>query len=141
MRGSDVQFTVNSGKAKGKSYGYTLATEGGRKLWTVNPTFLQPPSMYNEIIEMSIFAGSYNVGLTGAVELREVGKILNELRAIGDASEPTTLIGLDGVERIVRIPRDGYQQVTTLKEAKRDSEYHIKLTCWGMYKYGEYDKE
>lgn len=134
----NVDFIVNSGNNKGDQYRYVLAENNGVKVWGVNPSFLQPPSMYKDIIKMSIFAGEHSLDTSGATELRAVNRILEELRIIGESEEPATLTGLDREERIIRIPKDGYNYECLVKETDKSAEYRVNLTCYSMYKYGDY---
>lgn len=139
----DVEFRVNSGDLQGQKYRYVLASKNGAKMWSVTPLFSPAPSMYRDRIEMSITAGEHNVDTSGAVELRKVKELLDELRDIAEESseEPVTMTGLDREKRLVRIDQSGFSVTSTIKEQGKPAEYIINFPCWGMYLFGEYDKE
>lgn len=135
MRASDITFTINSGDYKGKEYSYTLATIDGKKAWDIQPLFKPAPCMFQNRIEMTITAGEKNVDSAGAIELRNVNKIIAELNRIAEADDPCTLEGLDHKKRFIRINQDGFAVSSTLKEPNRSPEYLIRVTCWGLYDY------
>ena len=84
-------------------------------------------------IDMSIVAREANIPRTGAVELRMVGKIIDELSDIAGETD-ITLTGLDSRERSVLIDSDGFSLTTTVNEEGRSAEFRIDVTCWGLHK-------
>jgi len=128
----DILFTVNTGDHKGSRYGYTLVMQQGVKAWSVTPLFRPAPSMIKERIEMMIVARGKNIPGSGAVELRGVSEIIDELSIIADETD-VTLKGLDKKERPILIDKDGFSLTSTANEQGRSPEYRITLTCWGLY--------
>ena len=94
-RAQDIKFIINSGDHKGEQYGFTLAEVDGKKAWTSIRLFYPPPSIVKDKIEMAITAREKNVSLSGAVELRLVNKIIEQLNTIFEETTPVTLIGFD----------------------------------------------
>jgi hypothetical protein len=133
MRQYDVEFQVNSGDNKGKKYGFTLATKDGEKQWAITPLFQPAPSIIKEKIVMALVAQEENIPLSGAKELKAVGKILEQLRSIALETTPSTLMGFDKQKRLVQIDENGYSVSSTVLEPNREPEYVINLSCWTIY--------
>jgi len=133
MRQDDVEFIINAGESKGKRYRFTLAAKDGEKQWSVTPRFEPAPSIIKEKVEMVLTAREGNIPVSGAVELKLISKLLEQLRAISLEITPSTLIGLDKIERSVQVDEDGYTLVSTIREANKEPEYLINLTCWSLY--------
>lgn len=129
----DVQFRVNAGDYKGTVYRYTLASKGGAKIWEVNPKFRPAPTMIKEEIKMVIVAREKNIPRSGAVELRMVNQIIDELSIIADETN-VTLTGLDHQERPILIDREGFSVTSTADEKTLAPEFRITVTCWGLHK-------
>ena len=129
----DVEFTVNAGDSKGKVYRYTLASHQGTKMWEVTPLFKPAPSMIKEKISMVIAARENNISRTGATDLETIGKIIEEFSIIAGETD-VTLKGLDYNERPILIDQDGFSVRVTTNELGKDSEYHVTVACWGLYK-------
>lgn len=129
---TDILFTIGSGDYKGKRYGFILAMRNGEKQWGVTPLFMPPPSIIKEEIEMLLMAQEMNIPRSGAMELKAVNKVLDQLRIIAKA-DSVTLRGLDLQERPVRIDENGFSVACITNETNREPEYMVKLTVWGMY--------
>ena len=129
----DAEFTINTGDSKGKVYRYTIASQQGVKMWEVTPLFRPAPSMIKERISMVIVAREQNISRSGATELQIVSKIVDELSIIAGETD-VTLKGLDYKERPVLIDQDGFSVRSIMNELGKDSEYHITVTAWGLYK-------
>lgn len=132
---NDVEFRLNSGDDKGKVYRFTLAVIDGKKAWARNPVFHPAPSMIKEKIDMVIRASEDNIPRSGARELKAVNKILEQLTAIATETTPPTLTGLDKQSRYILIDEDGFSVNSFAAETKREPEYTVGLTCWGLYDY------
>lgn len=133
MKQYDIEFTLNSGDSKGKKYGFTLATRNGEKQWSVTPKFYPAPSIIHDQIEMVLVAQEENIPLSGARELKQVNKILEQLRDMAVETTPSTLRGFDQDERLVQIDQDGFSIASTVLEPNREPEYVVNLVCWGLY--------
>ena len=133
MKSHDIRFIVNSGKNRGKSYGFTLALNSAQKAWRVRPLALAPPEMEKEVIELVITARDSNYSRTGSRELVRVNQIKAQLDIIAKEIEPVTLKGLDNTTRKVRLDRDGYEVSSVINELGKDPEYLITVTCWSIY--------
>lgn len=133
MRQSDIEFIVNSGDNKGKKYGFTLAIKDGEKQWAITPLFQPAPSIIKEKIEMILTTREANIPLSGAMELKAVGKILEQLRSIALETTASTLVGFDNKERLVQIDENGYSVASTILEPNREPEYLVNLSVWGLY--------
>ena len=128
----DVTFTINAGDHKGDKYKYTLASKDGAKMWSVTPQFRPCPSMIKEKIEMVIEAREGNIPQSGAVELRLVQKIVDELSIIAKETD-VTLTGLDLQDRPVMIDEEGFNIAAVANEKTRSPEYQITVRCWGLH--------
>lgn len=82
---------------------------------------------------MVITAREQNISRSGATELQIVSKIVDELSIIAGETD-VTLKGLDYKERPVLIDQDGFSVRSIMNELGKDSEYHITVTAWGLYK-------
>jgi len=133
MKVSDVQFITNSGDHKGTKYNFTLAEQNGQKAWQVTRLFQSAPAMAKEKIEMMIAIKEQNIPLSGGVELTQANKILGQLEIIATETTPVTLVGLDRVERLVRVDRSGFSLAPTISEKDREPEYAVSITCWSIY--------
>jgi len=131
----DVKFVVNSGDYKGDEYGYTLAMVDGKKAWQRAPLFYPPPSMIKEKIDMVIDANEYSIPNSGAVELENVNKILEQLTIIATETTPSTLTGIDNEEKLVLIDQNGFSVTSVVNETNKEPEYQVNLTCWVLYDY------
>jgi len=132
MTQHDVLFRINTGDHKGTTYRYILAVENGAKMWGTTPLFRPPPSMIKEKIVMVIAIREKNISRGGAVELRMVQQIIDELSIIADETD-VTLQGLDYQERPILIDHEGFALTTIVNEAMRSPEYRVAVTCWGLY--------
>ena len=128
----DVAFTINTGDYKGKVYKYTLAENQGVKAWNVTPQFRPAPSMIKEKIEMVLVAREANISRSGAIELRQVSRMLTELTEIAKQTN-VTLTGLDYQDRPILIDLNGFTLSSVANETNRNTEYHVDVTCWGLY--------
>jgi len=133
MRTHDIEFVVNSGDYKGKKYGFTLAYQNNQKAWQVTRLFMPAPSMAKEKIEMIIAVKEQNIPLSGGVELKAANKILDQLEIIARETTPTTLVGLDKQERLVRVDRRGFSLAPMVYEKGKEPEYVVNLTVWSTY--------
>lgn len=133
MKAHDISFTINSGDHKGEKYGFTLMGINNRKAWEVTRLSYSPPSMVKEKIKMVLAVREQNIPLSGAVELKQVNKILDQLETIADASKAVTLKGIDNEERPVRVDRSGFSVEPVVYETGKDPEYGVNLIVWGLY--------
>lgn len=129
----DVEFTINAGKGKGRTFRYTLVSHQGVKMWEVTPQFRPAPSMIKERISMVITAREQNISRSGATELETISKIIEELSIIGGETD-VTLKGLDYKERPILIDQDGFSVRSIINEQGKDAEYQVTVTAWGLYK-------
>lgn len=132
MRASDLEFQINSGEHKGKRYGFTLLAKNGEKQWAITPRYEPPPSIIKEEIMMVLMAQEKNIPRSGALELKAVNKILDQLRNIASATS-VTLRGFDQQERLVLVDENGFSIVCLNDEKTKEPEYTVNLTCWGLY--------
>ena len=133
MRRNDVEFLVNTGDYQGDVYKFTLATVNGKKAWNRTRLFYPPPSMIKERIDMIIEARELNIPRSGAIELKIVDEILDQLTHMANETEASTLTGLDGQDRKVQIDRNGFNVENVVNETTKEPEYRVNLTCWGLY--------
>lgn len=132
MTHHDIEFVTNDGEHKGKKYRFTLASKNGVKQWAVTPLYEPPPSIIKEKIEMSLTAQEGNIPSSGAIELKPVNKILDQLKDIALESD-VRLVGYDQKERPVLIDETGFSLTCVTNETGREPEYAVNLTCWGLY--------
>ena len=128
----DIEIRINDGDYQGKVYKHTLALDKGAKMWSVTPLFKPCPSMIKERIEMTLVAREANIPLSGAVELRMVNQIMEELSSMAEQTN-VTLTGLDYQERPILIDQDGFSMTTAVNETGRSPEYRITVVAWGLY--------
>ena len=133
MKSHDIEFVMNSGDYKGKSYKFTLAKQNGQKAWQVTRLFQSAPAMAKEKIEMMLAVRGQNIPLSGGVELGQANKILDQLEVIAKEVTPVTLVGFDNQERLVRVDRSGFSLAPTISEKGREPEYAVSITCWSIY--------
>ena len=133
MKAHDIKFVMNSGDHQGDEYGFTLATVDGRKAWDAVRIFPQPPSLIKEEIDLVLTAREGNIPLSGARELKIVDRILDQLETISLETDLVTLHGIDGVERSVRVGRNGRRVIPVVHETGKEPEYHISVKCWSLY--------
>ena len=133
MRAQDIKFKINDGPHKGEEYGFTLATVDGKKAWEDIKLFIPPPSLIKEQINIVVTAREGNMPLSGAIELKQVKRIIEQLLIIFDEITPVTMIGFDKQERLVRVDKQGPVMVPVIHEREKDPEYRVSLTCWGLY--------
>lgn len=133
MRAHDIKFVMNSGEHQGDEYGFTLATVDGRKAWDAVRIFPLPPSLIKERIDLILTAREGNIPLSGAMELKVVDRILDQLETISWETDPVKLHGIDGQERSVRVGREGRAVIPVVHESGKEPEYRISVTCWSLY--------
>jgi len=133
VRASDVKFTIRSGDRNGETYGFTLADNNGQKGWSCARRFHEPPSMIKEEITLLITAREQNVAMSGATELKIIGKIIESLEIIATETEPIEMVGLDGVKRLVLFDRKGYTVNPVIREIDKEPEYVITVPLWSLY--------
>ena len=133
MKSHDIEFVMNSGDHKGTKYKFTLAEQNGQKAWQVTRLFQPAPAMAKEKIEMMLAVRGQNIPLSGGVELKQANKILGQLEVIAKEITPVTLVGLDNVERLVRVDRSGFSLAPTISEQGKEPEYAVSITCWSIY--------
>jgi len=133
MKAHDVQFITNSGDHKGTKYNFTLAEQNGQKAWQIERRLQPAPEMAKEKIDMMIAVREQNIPLSGGVELKQANKILGQLEIIAKETTPVTLIGLDNVERLVRIDRSGFTLASVVSEKGRTPEYNVSVTARSVY--------
>jgi len=134
MRAHDIKFTMNSGEHNGEQYGFTLAEVDGKKAWKARKKWYSPPSMIAYEINATVTAREKNIPLSGAVELKQVNKILEDLNVIfGETEKPVTLLGFDKREYPILVDKSGITTEAIIHEKEREPEYQVSLLCWGLY--------
>ena len=128
----DIYFIPNTGDYKGQKYGFMLSQSNRIKSWTVNRLYKSAPSMIKERIEFGIAVRDKNVASSSAIELSIASKIIDQLEEITKAGD-TDLVGLDGIQRKVRIDRTGFQTRPVTNEVGRNPEYEVHVICWSLY--------
>ena len=133
MRSHDVSFQLNSGDKKGTTYRFTLDDVNRQKAWIVTRIYRPPPSMMRERIEMVISCRQQNIPLSGAVELAQANKILDQLEIISDETTTVTLKGPDNRDREVVVDKGGFNLYPTFSESGKDLEYRVSIVCWRLF--------
>lgn len=133
MRSNDISFTMNSGDYSGQIYKFTLASQDGGKMWSVNRIFEPAPSMYKEEINIGISLREKNIPLSGAKELKFPSTLIDQLEIVANESTYITMVGLDGVSRDVRIDSSGFSIEPIVNEKNKTSELVAKMKLWSMH--------
>lgn len=130
MKAQDVKFTLDDGT----TYTYMLARTEEGKAWKVDRVFTQPPSIIKYQIEMTIAIGGDRARRSGALQLRRVKQVIEDLEVLIDETADITLTGLDDIDYYVSIDPKGLKLDVRSDESNRDCEYNVTLLCWGFYK-------
>ena len=126
----DIRFTFNA-----TNYDYMLATDAnGRKRWSVQQLFTQPPSLLKNKIDMVVKAAPKVRIKAGTVDsTRTIGNVLPELRTLADKVVNMTLTGLDEQTYKVLFDKAATNARSVIDETGRIIEYEIDISCWDMY--------
>jgi hypothetical protein len=126
----DVMFTYDAIEVN-----YMLAVdEEGRKRWSVQQLFTQPPSLIKSKVDMVIKAAPNMRQANGTViSTRTIATVMTELRTLTGKLAAITLSGLDALTYKVLLDQRATNVTSVVDETGRITEYDITVSCWELY--------